>query len=308
MRGMSARFLAFLAVCLGLSLQALGAGQTLYAVSLRSGGATAQPSDVRSNLYTINLATGSAQLVGSLRLDGKPVGVTGLASHPTTGVMYAITAETSPYHPNALITVDPKTALCTFVADIGVSVSDLAFDSKGVMWAWLPASTRVGTVDLSNGNVTPLGKGGPPGAPAGIAIDPNDMIFVTAKGAGGSLDNIDMATGNLQIGPPLTGAPFATIITSLSFSPSGLLLGVNSNGGSPAETRLVTINAATGAIATIGALPDDTDALAFSSSMGPNIAPTFSTLNPGARVVVAAISTVLVVLAIFVLVRGRRRR
>ena len=87
----------------------------------------------------------------------------------------------------------------------------------------------------------------------------------------------------------------------------GLLLAVNSNCGAPASTRLVTINTATGVVATIGALPDDTDALAFTGGSGPNLAPTFSTLNPGLRVVVAVVSTILVVLAAFVLLRGRRR-
>jgi hypothetical protein len=91
----------------------------------------------------------------------------------------------------------------------------------------------------------------------------------------------------------------------MCFSPSGLLLAVNSNGGSPASTRLVTINTATGAVATIGALPDDTDALTF-TGRGAALAPTFSTLNPGLRVVVAAISTLLVILAATVLLRRRR--
>jgi hypothetical protein len=82
----------------------------------------------------------------------------------------------------------------------------------------------------------------------------------------------------------------------MSFSPSGLLLAVNSNGGNPANTRLVAISTATGVVSTIGSLPDDTDALAFSGT-GPNIAPTLSTMSPGGRVVIAVVSTVLLVLA-----------
>src|SRR3954462_4454887 len=136
-------------------------------------------------------------------------------------------------------------------------------------------------VDPSSGSVTPLGKAAGPGSPAGIAVDPQGMVFVTGKGAGGTLDNVDLASGALQVGPLLTGAPFSTQINSMSFSPSGLLLAVNSNGGSPAETRLVTINTATGVVTTIGSLPDDTDALAFTGGMSANLAPTFSTMNPG---------------------------
>ena len=91
----------------------------------------------------------------------------------------------------------------------------------------------------------------------------------------------------------------------MSFSPSGLLLAVNSNGGSPANTRLVTINTATGAVATIGTLPDDTDALAFTGT-GPNLAPTLTTMSPGGRVVIGVISTVLIVLAGMLVLRRKR--
>ena len=147
---------------------------------------------------------------------------------------------------------------------------------------------------------------GPAGSPAGIAIDPEGMVYVTSKGATGTLDNVDLATGALQVGPPLTGAPFSTQINSMSFSPSGLLLAVNSNGGSPAHTRLVTITTASGVVATIGALPDDTDALAFTGS-GPNLAPTLSTMSPGGRVVIAVISIVLIVLAGMVLFKRKQQ-
>ena len=299
-------FLAFLASLLALPARAVV--HTLYAASVRTGVVAQGEAPIAGNLYTVNLANGTATLVGAIRLPGaKPIGVTGMAAHPSTGVLYGITSEQSPNHPHVLVTIDVKTAAATLVGDLGVTGSDISFDPKGTLYVWLPATTQLGIVDQSTGAVTPLGRPGPAGSPAGIAVDPQGMVFVTAKGAGGSLDNVDLATGALQIGPPLTGAPFSTQINSMSFSPSGLLLAVNSNGGAPASTRLVTINTATGVVATIGSLPDDTDALAFTGGSGPNLAPTFSTLNPGLRVVVAVVSTILVVLAAFVLLRGRRR-
>ena len=82
----------------------------------------------------------------------------------------------------------------------------------------------------------------------------------------GLLDGLQVsATGNVVRGPAMTGAPFPTGVNSMTFSASGLLMAVNSNGGAPAETRLVTINTATGAVSPIGNLPDDTDALSFSN-------------------------------------------
>jgi hypothetical protein len=281
---------------------------TLYAASVRSGGvAGVGDVPIAGNLYTINLASGTATLVGAIRMaGGKPLGVTGMAAHPTDGTLYGITSEQSPNHPRSLVTIDPKSGAATLVGDLGAVGSDIAFNSKGTLYVWLPATSQLGIVNTSSAAVTPLGRAGPAGSPAGIAVDPQGMVYVTAKGAGGTLDNVDLVSGALQVGPPLTGAPFSTQINSMSFSPSGLLLAVNSNGGSPALTRLVTINTATGAVATIGSLPDDTDALAFTGG-GPNLAPTFSSLDPGARVVVAVVSTVLVVLAAFVLLRGRKK-
>jgi streptogramin lyase len=246
--------------------------------------------------------------VGPIRLPGgKPIGVTGMAAHPKSGVIFGITSEQSPHAPRSLVTIDPQTGGATLVGELAVVGSDIAFDAKGTLYMWCPSTSQLGMVDPSSATVSTIGKPGPPASPAGIAIDPHGMVFVTAKGAGGTLDNVDLASGALQVGPPLTGAPFSTQINSMSFSPSGLLLAVNSNGGSPAATRLVTINTATGAVAAIGALPDDTDALAFTGGSTVNLAPTFSTLNPGARVVVAAVSILLVLLAVTVLVRGRKR-
>ncbi|HLX22741.1 MAG TPA: hypothetical protein VKR38_05290 [Usitatibacter sp.] len=281
------------AALLTFALAARGQVHTLYAASVRSGGATAD-APIAGNLYSVNLANGQATLVGAIRLpNAKPVGVTGMAFHPQTGVLYGITSELSPNSPHSLVIIDATNGKATLVGDLGLIGSDLAFNSKGTLYIWMQATSQLGTVDPSSAVVTPIGRAGPPGPPAGIAIDPQDMVYVTAKGASGTLDNVDLTTGMLQVGPLLTGAPFSTQINSMSFSPSGLLLAVNSNGGSPATTRLVTINTASGAVATIGALPDDTDALAFFGSTGGGIAPTFTNMNPGARVVIVALTVAL---------------
>ena len=302
------RLLSLVAFAFVFAAPPAAAQQKLYAASVRSAPSARGDIPIAGNLYSVNLATSTSTLVGAIRLPGgKPIGVTGMAAHPKTGVLYGITSEQSPNNPRSLVTIDPASGQATLVGELGAVGSDIAFDTKGTLYMWLPATSQLGIVDPSSAAVTPLGRPAGPGSPAGIAVDPQGMIFVTAKGAGGTLDNVDLASGALQVGPPLTGAPFSTQINSMSFSPSGLLLAVNSNGGSPAETRLVTINTATGAVATIGALPDDTDALAFTGGITANLAPTFSTLNPGVRVVVAVVSVILVVLAVLVLVRSRRK-
>ena len=293
------------AALLTLAFSARAQLHTLYAASVRTGGSgTDVP--IAGNLYTVNLANGQATLIGAIRLAGaKSIGVTGMAFHPGTGVLYGITSELSPNSPHSLVTIDPATGAATLVGDLGTVGSDVAFDAKGTLYLWMQSTSQLGTVDVSSATVSPIGKPGPAGPPAGIAIDPNGMVYVTAKGASGTLDNVDLATGALQMGPPLTGAPFSTQINSMSFSPSGLLLAVNSNGGSPAITRLVTINTATGAVAAIGALPDDTDALTFYSGTVGNLAPTLSNMSPGGRVVVVVISIVLLGVAGTVLFRRK---
>jgi hypothetical protein len=308
MRRMLARVTSLFFLALAFAAPPAFAQQKLYAASVRSAPSARGDVPIAGNLYSVNLATSTSTLVGAIRLPGgRPIGVTGLAAHPKSGVLYGITSEQSPNNPRSLVTIDPASGIATLVGELGTAGSDISFDLKGTLFMWLPATSQLGIVDPSSAAVSPLGRPGPPGSPAGIAIDPQGMVFVTAKGAGGTLDNVDLTTGALQIGPALTGAPFSTQINSMSFSPSGLLLAVNSNGGSPAETRLVTINTATGVVTTIGSLPDDTDALAFTGGLSANLAPTFSTLNPGARVVVAVVSVSLIVLAVMVLFRSRKK-
>ena len=285
---------------------ALAATPSLYVASVRSGGVNTDV-PISGNLYTVNLSSGAAQLVGAIRLPGsRPIGITGLGFHPKTGILYGVTSEQSPNEPHSLVTVDPATGAAQLIGDLGAIASDMSFDSKGTLFAWLPTTSQIGTIDLSTGAVTRIGRARPAGTPSGLAIDPNDMVYVTAKGASGTLDNVDTTSGAVQVGPPLTGAPFSTQINSMSFSPSGLLLAINSNGGAPASARLVTINTATGAVSTIGNLPDDSDALTFATGTGPNVAPTLSAMSPGGRVVIIVVSIVLVVVAGTVVLRRKK--
>lgn len=255
---------------LSIVLTAIGAlasnpasAQTLYAASVRSLASTGAEG-LAGALYTVNLGTGSATFVAPIKLNGtQPIGVTGLASHDATGVFYGITSPLAPDLPQSLVTVDPMTGKATLVGALKFAGSDISFNRSGILYTWLSATSQLGAVNLESGAVTPIGIAGPPSLPAGLAIDANGIAYITPKGAAGTLDTVDIGTGTLKSGPPLTGAPFPSVINSMTFTPSGLLLAVNSNAGAPAHTRLVTINTATGVVSNIGTLPDDTDALTF---------------------------------------------
>ena len=258
-RGILGRLL----VAAALVFPCVSNADVLYAASVRSGAAGTN-SAVSGSLYTVNLGSGAATFVAPLRMDGtSPIGVTGLSAHPQTGVLYGITSPLSPTHPQSLVTVDPATGNATLVGELRFPGSDIAFNRAGILFTWLPATSQLAIVNLSNGAVTPIGTPGAGGAIAGLAIDSQGTAYITPSGAAGSLDTVDIATGTLHKGPALTGAPFQSAINSMTFTPSGLLLAVNSNAGSPASTRLVAINTASGSVASIGTLPDDTDALAF---------------------------------------------
>jgi hypothetical protein len=238
--------------------------QTLYAASFRTSGLGGANAGIAGSLYTINLGTGAATFVAPIRVNGTvPIGITGIAVHPETGQFYGITPPQSPNYPQNLVTMDPVTGRATVVGELKHASSDIAFNRAGILFAWLQSTSQLGIINLSTGAITPIGPSRPAGTPSGLAIDPNGVAYITTGGAGGTLDTVDLGTGTIMKGPTMTGAPFPTGVNSMTFSPSGLLLAVNSNGGAPAVTRLVTINTASGAVAPIGTLPDDTDALSF---------------------------------------------
>lgn len=269
---------AFAALTLALACFP-AAAQVLYATSVRSF-ASGGSDKVVGSIYTINLANATATLVAPIRLRGESaVGITGIADHPTTGVLYGITSALSPVHPRSLVSINPANGDAELIGPLNVAGSDIAFDSHGTLFMWISATSQIATVDLSNATVHPIGSPGPAGTAGGIAIDAKGSAYVTPAGAAGLLDKIDTRTGALTPGPPLTGAPFPSGISAMTFTPSGLLLALNSNVGSPASVRLVAINTSTGVVSSIGSLPEDTDSIAFAASGTHDIRAALATMS-----------------------------
>lgn len=240
------------------------AAETIYVATLRN-----QPGvDVNSAggaLYAFDLAKGVSSVVAPIRIGGAlPIGITGLAVHPKTGVFYGLTAGLAPNLPRSLITIDPTNGNATLIGRLGQAGSDIRFDPNGTLYVWLVDLNRLGTVDLGTGVVKPLDNpvyqqtlGG------GIAINRDGLVYISANSSAGSLDTFDPATHKLTTGPNMTGAPFISSMNSMAFSENGTLYAVNSNLGTPAKTRLVSIDTKTGAVKEIAVLPDDVDPLAF---------------------------------------------
>ncbi len=299
--------LSVLLTALGALLALPAVAQTLYATSIRalpSGGSD----KIVGNLYAVNLANATATLLAPIRLHGDmSVGITGLAVHPLNGLFYGITSPLSPTNPRSLVTIDPATGDADLIGPLGATGSDIAFDPHGTLYIWMPQTRQIGTVDLNTGAVHPLGKPGAPATAGGLAIDEHGIAYVTPGGAVGTLDRVDVRTGEFTEGPKLNGAPFATEINAMTFSPSGLLLALNSNGGSPASVRLITINTMTGAVSAIGSLPDDADALAFAGAGSRDIRSALATLSGRTLALLSLIVGLGLALAGMAIVRVVRR-
>jgi hypothetical protein len=301
---MSLRILIVVAaVALAGGWRAAAAAEWLYVTTVASPIGMA-PSQGGSHLYKVELPNGKAKPIGTIRAGGMPIAVTGLANQPITGTLYGITAEDSPNHPRALVTIDPKDATATLVGNLGLAGSDIAFDKHGMLYVWLRETSQVGTVSLKTGEARPVGPTKAATEPGGIAIDDSGRVYVVPSGATGSLDQIDSVTGRARKGPTLQGAPYAAGINALSITADGRIYAVNSNRGVPAKSALITIDPVSGEIRKVGELPDDADALVqFETpwSMGE-----FLSSTTGVSVVAGIL--VLIVVLVLMLRMGRRPR
>ena len=272
---MRARLIAPALAILALIAPRAGA-ETLYVATLRDY-SNKETSGLGGALFSVDSNTGKSTLMAPLRIGGAiPIGLTGLAIHPRTGVFYGITAGLSPQIPRSLVTVDPKTGTTTLVGSLGHEGADIRFDSKGTLYVWLNDQPGLGTIDVGTGAATPVGSSGySQSLGGGLAIDREGSFYVSATNAAGTLDRIDLATGHVTVGPRITGAPYLSSINSMAFSPSGVLHAVTSNLGAPAKSALIVIDPKTGQVKELGALPNDVDPLAFapSSFSSPNEEP-----------------------------------
>jgi len=244
------------------------AAETLYAVSVRT---YSDPGyhGVEGNLYVVDPETASTTLVAPLMVGGKtPIGLRGLAIHPKTGVFYGLTGPNASVIPRSLVTIDPLNGVVTLVGDLGYGASDIEFDSDGTLYAWVPETRQVGIVNLETGAVTlrgqPLERGAMKGS---FSFAGGGKALVASTGGNGTLDTVDLETGKVTTGPPLTGAPFADFLGGLTVSARGTLYAINSSLGRGVQANLVTIDPQTGHVTNIGALPNDTESMAF----GPTI-------------------------------------
>jgi len=189
--------------------------------------------DPQSNLYTMDAATGSVALVGTIGISQ----VTDIAFHGPT--LYGTTF-------GQFLRIDPRTANGVVVGNIGIgSTNSLAVASNGTIYGLVYSSAggQLITINPVTGAGTSVGNLGAGLTPSGdLAFDDNDNLYATLKSSG----TIHLATVDLN-----TGA--ATLIGDIGFiSVYGLAFYCCRLYGATASGELLTINAATGAGTLIG--------------------------------------------------------
>ena len=139
-----------------------------------------------------------------------------------------------------------------------------------MLFAWRQNTNELATVNLATGVPTSLGASGIGGTTGGgLAINAGGTAFLSATTATGTLDTVNTGTGIGTTGPAITGALFPASMNSMAFNGATLFAVNSDNAGPAASTDLVTMNTATGAVTDIGALPNDTDAIAFGPALAP---------------------------------------
>jgi uncharacterized repeat protein (TIGR01451 family) len=111
-----------------------------------------------STLYTIDPETGAATSVAPITVEGTQVRhVTGLAFHPSTGVLYGVMNSQEPEVDcglSSLLSIDPATGVATIIGDRTISgpVPDIAFDPFGTLYGWSESNDDLIIIDITDGS------------------------------------------------------------------------------------------------------------------------------------------------------------
>jgi hypothetical protein len=254
-------FAASALLSLGLTTHADAA--TLYAAS--AAGAA-------GNLYLLNPDTGAViQTIGPTNdVTGANYSITGLAVHPTTGVLYGSTGNANTAAQATLVTINPATALVTVVGPFNAgpvnssgspaTMADIDFDSAGNLFGvGSIGGPQLYSINTLTAQATVIGGTGLTSTTGGgLGISPTGVFYGTPTAS--RFGTYDSTLGTFtKIANP--AKPSGGGYGALSFRGS-VLYGLNVGSGSPPPTNLVTIDPA-GAVTLLGPSGASIDAIAF---------------------------------------------
>jgi len=142
------------------------------------------------SLYTLDLPTGTATLVGAY---GDPAIVMhGLEYVPTTGTLYGASS-----HNGGLYVINQSTGAATLVGTSGLtSFTNLGWHAaSGVMYATNSGTDSLYTMDLATGAATLVGPLGGPTNPNGLAFHPGLGALFLVDNTTDTLYAINVSTG-----------------------------------------------------------------------------------------------------------------
>jgi hypothetical protein len=243
---------------------------------------------VSAVLYHIDPNSGASTAIGPVAVGATPVSITGLAFHPMTHGLFAVTGHEGNL-PGHLLTIDPNTGAATDIGSLGIAntncesgagiVGDITFRADGTLFGAGPCGPGVKgnlyTINLTTGAASFVGAvNSPANHRQGFGLSFLPLTSATQKLFLFSLQSAEDA----YVIDPANGAILQTVALSggkndkmaaLTTDPSGtLLLGVTTDFRFPVGARLVAIDV-TGVITVRGVLPDDMDALALDPAVVP---------------------------------------
>ena len=248
-----------LVVVASLSAAVPALAATAFIATMRAPSGSAEAG---GQLYRIDLQTRTSTLVGRILVDGAyPIGLTAMAFHPKTNVLYAVTVGIFDAQRATLLTIDPKTAEARLVRRLSLPLTDISFDPEGRLYG-CATTGQLATVDLQTGKVATLGPatGSPGGA---FAIDAQGNAYVAPWSGPATLDRVDLKAGTVVPGPRLTGLRDVATLRSMKFSGKGELLAAQSIRDAHAASALLRIDPSTGSVVAVADIPEDAEAIAI---------------------------------------------
>lgn len=223
-----------------------------------------------SSLYTVDPTNANATLVGPVMVGASGVVITGLAFHPTTGVLYGVTG--SEYEPSRqLVTIDLLTAAATSLGTIGAvrfdNASDITFASGGALFGWTVRGGPLVSIDPNTAGRTVIGSAMNGTQSNGLAFTPDGTLYLAGPDAPGDLYTVDFSTGAITSVATFSSVPLNFgAVNAMTSDASGLLYATGRGSGA----QLVTIDPNTAIMTSMGVFSfGEADALAFQLALIP---------------------------------------
>lgn len=229
-------------------------------------GTTTNGSNGPSDLLALDPTNGDGITIATISGSGAHR-VTGL-EFSEEGILYAVGEDENDV--SSLMIINCYTAWAFIVGPTGIgsnqSITDISFDSNGVLWAYLETGSgnptdQVGTIDLDTGAFTLVGDTGINDSGNGLSFTLSDELYHAGKV---NLSLIDQITGAGTTVAPLDFDPPADTnprIHAMDVRPAnGIMFGsLNdkaSGSGATPENYLVTINLITGYVSFLAMPPE----------------------------------------------------